>query len=113
MKPSVPPLLKIAVDHRNYFLAAEVNVGGFPAHEIQETMFVALLRQVVNWNPVAVWGKTAPNPRTLHKNKWIAATDRLVDYGLIKDRIGTVSTLCPNTGRWHRISNLEEGQVDL
>lgn len=76
----------------NRFLTAEMHVGGFPPHEIQETIFVSFLRQVVNWNPVAVRGKAAPDPRSPHMNQWIVAANRLVDYGLIEDRIGTGST---------------------
>jgi hypothetical protein len=99
MEPTGWPLRQVAPDGINRVLTTEVYIGGFPSHEIQETVLVSLLRQVVNWNPGAVGRKAAANPRSIHVNKRIAATDRLVEDRLLKDRIGTAATACPYTGR--------------
>src|SRR5215471_16603473 len=99
MKPTGWPLHQVAPDCVNRFFSAEVHVGGFPSHEIQETMFVALLRQVVNWNPAAVRREAAAKPRPIHQNKRIAATDCAVEHRLVKDRTRIGFTAGPDTSR--------------
>src|SRR5262249_37019631 len=60
-------------------------------------MFVALLRQVIDWNPAAVGREPAADPRSIHANKRIVATDGWVEYRLIKHRIETGAPARPHT----------------
>jgi hypothetical protein len=74
MEPIGWSLGEVTPDGIDRVLTAEMYIGGFPSHEIQETMIVSLLRQVINWNPAAVGRKAAADPRSIHANKRIAAT---------------------------------------
>jgi len=66
VQPGILSLCQIAFDGGDGFATAEVNVGGFPAHVVEQALFLAFLGESLNFNVAAV-GSEAPDDPVLRE----------------------------------------------
>ncbi len=62
VEPAVLAAGQIMLDRWNGLWRAEVNVGGFPAHAIEESFFIAFGGQGIDFDVAAIGGQAAHDP---------------------------------------------------
>ena len=80
--------------------SAEVNVGGFPPHGMQETKFGDGRSQGREFDAGAIRGEATNDPAAAQLDKGIRATHGTVDDGLIKDIDRSSLLLRPEYRGW-------------
>jgi len=65
VEPAAFAFGEVALDERNDLRGAEVHVGGFPAHVVEETLFVAVGRERSEFNARAIGSEAADEPAVM------------------------------------------------
>src|ERR1700692_2960617 len=79
---------------------AEVDVGGFPSHGVEQAELGTGRAQGSQFDAGAVGSKAANDPASAQLNKMIGTADGAIDDGLVEDFAGSVVLVRPGRGGW-------------
>src|SRR5262245_41797822 len=79
MQPSVPSPAQIASHFPDSLRAAQMNVGSFSAHRLQQSVLVAAFGQLGQLNATAIGRQSSHYPPFAQLQRWIRTTDNAFD----------------------------------
>src|SRR5262245_42469773 len=80
MQPVSLPLAEIAQNLGALIGRGEMQIGGLLAHGLEDRFLVAMLGQLCELDPTAMWPKPADHPPILDEIIWIALPYRALEH---------------------------------